>query len=100
MSLPPQWQKWAIPLMQYGVRFLELGHMGQSERQKYRDGDEEYRASKREPLTSAPTLGERRHRSLACRLIAVLGPTYSPARKYLQARPISQHATALPIEAT
>ena len=28
MSLPPQWQKWAIPLMQYGVKFLELGHTG------------------------------------------------------------------------
>jgi hypothetical protein len=32
MSLPPQWQKWAIPLMQYGVRFSELGHTGGSNR--------------------------------------------------------------------
>ena len=32
MSLPPQWQKWAIPLVQYGVRFSELGHTGGSNR--------------------------------------------------------------------
>src|SRR5262245_26391324 len=70
MSLPLQWREWAAPLMRYGVRFIDIGHMGRSRRQKYRDGDEEGRASKREPLASAPALGERCHRSLARRLVA------------------------------
>jgi hypothetical protein len=47
--------------MRYGVRFIDIGRMGPSERQKYRDGGEEDRVSKRESLTSAPALGERRH---------------------------------------
>ena len=32
------------PLMRYGVRFIDIGHMGHSRRQKYRDGDEDDRA--------------------------------------------------------
>ena len=51
------------------VRFIDIGHMGQSERQKYRDGDEEDRTSKRDSLTSPPAPSERSHRSLARRLM-------------------------------
>jgi Protein of unknown function (DUF3606) len=40
-------------------------------RQKYRHGDQDDRASDREPLASAPALSERRHRRLARRLVAV-----------------------------
>ena len=58
MSLPPQWQKWAIPLMQYGVRFSELGYTGDSNnralpRQKSRhhgNDQEEGSASERKLL--------------------------------------------------
>jgi hypothetical protein len=80
MSLPPQWQKWAIPLMQYGVRFSELGHTGGSNRalprQKRRhhgDDQEDGPASERKTagLFPPPALGERRHRCLARSLIAV-----------------------------
>src|SRR5215510_2044054 len=70
MSLPRQWRELATPLMRYGVRFIDIGHMGHSRRQKYRDGDEDDRASEREWLASAPALGERCHRSLARRLVA------------------------------
>src|SRR5262245_48630041 len=74
--MPSAWKRWgdapkSIPLMRYGVRFTDIGRMGQSERQKYRDGDEEDRASKRESLTSAPALSERRHCRLARRLVSV-----------------------------
>jgi hypothetical protein len=31
MSLPPQLREWAIPLMQYGARFIDIGRMGQSD---------------------------------------------------------------------
>src|SRR5262245_9454087 len=73
MSLPPQWQKWAIPLMQYGVRFSELGHTGGSNRalprQKRRhhgDDQEDGPASERKTagLFPPPALREGRHRSL------------------------------------
>jgi hypothetical protein len=66
--------------MQYGVRFSELGHTGGSNRslprQKRRhrgDDQEDGPASERKTagLLPAPALGERRDRSLACRLIAV-----------------------------
>src|SRR5262245_19367822 len=73
MSLQLQWREWATPLMRSGVRFTDIGHTGHSERQKYLDGDEEDRASKRESLTSAPALSERRHRFLAGGRIAVRG---------------------------
>jgi hypothetical protein len=29
----------ATPLMRYGVRFIDIGHLGHSRRQKYRDED-------------------------------------------------------------
>jgi hypothetical protein len=88
--LPPRWRGWAIQLMRYGVRFIDIGRMGHSDKAtraspKYRDGDEEDRASGGEILTSAPALSERCHRSLAGRLIAVRGaldvPTV-PARPH------------------
>jgi hypothetical protein len=68
MSLPPQWQKWAIPLMQYGVRFSELGHTGGSNGAL---DQEDGPASERKTagLFPSPALGERRHRSLARRLV-------------------------------
>src|SRR5262245_9745876 len=88
MSLRLRWLGWAIQPMRYCVRFTASGHTGHSERQKYRERDEEDRASKRESLPSAPALGERRHRTLACRLIAVSGaldvPTV-PARPHPRA---------------
>src|SRR5262245_3255054 len=62
MSLRLRWLGWAIQPMRYCVRFTDIGHTGHSERQKYRERDEEDRASKRESLPSAPALGERRHR--------------------------------------
>src|SRR5262245_47692896 len=31
MSLPLQWREWAIPRMRFGVRFTDIGHMGQSD---------------------------------------------------------------------
>src|SRR5262245_12071219 len=80
MSLPPQWQKWAIPLMQYGVKFLELGHTGgsnralQRQKRRHRGNDQEDGpASERRSagLLTSPTLSERCHRSLAGRLVAV-----------------------------
>jgi hypothetical protein len=43
------------------VRFTEIGHTGQSERQKYRGCDEVNHASEHEWLVSAPALGERGH---------------------------------------
>jgi hypothetical protein len=78
MSLPLPWLGWAIQLMWYGVRFIDIGRTGHSDkatraRPKYRDGDEEDRASEGESLTSAPALSERCHRSLARCLIAVRG---------------------------
>src|SRR5262245_43843760 len=79
MSLPLQWREWAISMMRYGVRFTDIGRTGHSERQKYRDGDEEDGASKRESLTSAPALGERDHRRLARRLVAVRRAFGSPS---------------------
>src|SRR5262245_24738954 len=91
MSLQSQWREWATPLMRYGVRFIDIGRMGQSERQKYRDGDEEDRASEGESLTSAPALGECRHRSLACRLIAVGGAP--PDHRGCGERPQRRHQT-------
>jgi hypothetical protein len=57
--------------MRYGERFSELGHTGRSNATLLSHGDEDDRASEREPLASAPALGERRHRSLAHRLLAV-----------------------------
>jgi hypothetical protein len=45
-----------------------LGHF---RKQKYRDGDEEDRASKRESLTSPPTLGERCQRVVARRFVPI-----------------------------
>src|SRR5262245_29563299 len=63
MSLRLRWPGWAIQPMRYSMRFTDIGHTGHSERQKYRDGDEEDRTSKRESLASAPALGERCHRS-------------------------------------
>jgi hypothetical protein len=62
--------------MPYGVRFTDIGHTGHSDwatlvRQKYRHGDEDDRASEREPLAPAPALIERRYRSLACRFSSV-----------------------------
>jgi len=65
MSLPLPWRESAIQLMRYGVRFIDIGRTGHSERQRYRDGDEDDRASKRESLPSAPALSERRYRRLA-----------------------------------
>jgi Protein of unknown function (DUF3606) len=61
----------AIQPMPHSVRFTDIGHMGHSERQKYRDADEEDRASEREPLASSPALRGRRHCSLAGRLVTV-----------------------------
>jgi hypothetical protein len=60
--------------MRYVVRFTDIGRRGNSgqarlRRKNYRDGDEDDRASEREPLACAPALGERRHRSLARRLL-------------------------------
>jgi len=49
MSLRLPWRGWAIQPMRYSVRFTDIGHMGHSEIQKYRDGDEDDRASEREP---------------------------------------------------
>jgi hypothetical protein len=65
MSLPLPWREWAIQLMRYGVRFIDIGHMGQSDATLLSHGDEDDRASEREPLTSAPAISERRHRSFA-----------------------------------
>jgi hypothetical protein len=31
MSLPLQWREWATLLMRYGVRFIDIGHLGQSD---------------------------------------------------------------------
>jgi hypothetical protein len=31
MSLPPTWREWGVHLMQYGVRFSELGQTGHSD---------------------------------------------------------------------
>src|SRR5215475_11666111 len=61
MSLRLRWLGWAIQPMRYCVRFTDIGHTGHSERQKYREGDEEDRASKRESLRSAPAFRERCH---------------------------------------
>jgi len=62
--------------MRYGVRFIDIGRMGHSDKAtraspRYRDGDEEDRASGGEILTSAPALSERRHRRFACQLVTV-----------------------------
>jgi len=62
MSLPLPWRGWAIQLMRYAVRFTDIGHMGHSERQKYRDGDEDDRASEREP--GPPKISPSRNRGL------------------------------------
>jgi hypothetical protein len=69
--LPPQLREWAIPLMRYGVRFIDIGHLGQSDATLLTHGDEDDRANEREPLTSAPALSECRHRRFARGLIAV-----------------------------
>jgi Protein of unknown function (DUF3606) len=44
------------------VRFLEIGHMEQSDATLLSHGDEDDLASEGEPLASAPALSERRHR--------------------------------------
>jgi hypothetical protein len=49
MSLQLLWRGWAIQPMRYTVRFTDIGLTEHSERQKYRGGDEEDRASEREP---------------------------------------------------
>jgi hypothetical protein len=46
--LPLQWREWAIPLMRYGVRFIDIGHMGQSDATLLSHGDEDDRASERD----------------------------------------------------
>ena len=61
MSLPLRRREWAVQLMPYGVRFTDIGHTGHPDwatlvRQKYRHGDEDDRASEREPLAPAPLL--------------------------------------------
>jgi hypothetical protein len=68
MSLPLQWREWAFHLMRYGVRFAGIGHTGHSDATLLSDGDEDDRASEREPLAFAPALSECRHCSLARRL--------------------------------
>jgi hypothetical protein len=69
--LPLQWREWAISLMRYGVRFIDIGHMGHSDATLLSHGDEDDRASEREILTSAPALSERGHRRLARGLVSV-----------------------------
>jgi len=76
MSLPLQWREWAIPLMLYDVRCSELGLTAHSDTVLPSDGDEEDRASEREPLASSPALSERSHRRFACRLVSVRGASY------------------------
>jgi hypothetical protein len=49
MSLSQQSREWAIPLTLYGVRFIDIGHMGQSGARLPSHGDEDVRASEREP---------------------------------------------------
>ena len=68
--MPLRWREWAVHLIRYGVRFTDIGHTGHSDwatlvRQKYRHGDEDDRASEREPLAPAPALSERRHGGFA-----------------------------------
>jgi hypothetical protein len=54
MSLRLPWRGWAIQPMRYSVRFTDIGHTGHCERQKYRDGDEDDRASGPEDARCAP----------------------------------------------
>jgi len=48
MSLPPRWREWATPLTRYGVKFIDIGHMGQSDatllRRKRLSGQEDGQA--------------------------------------------------------
>jgi len=46
MSLPLPWREWAIQLMRYGVRFIDIGHMGQSDATLLSHGDEYDRAKR------------------------------------------------------
>jgi len=46
MSLPQRWREWAIPLMRYGVRFIDIGHMGQPDATVLSHGDEDDRAKR------------------------------------------------------
>jgi hypothetical protein len=46
MSLPQQWREWATFLMRYGVRFIDIGHMGQSDATLLRHSDEDDRAKR------------------------------------------------------
>jgi len=65
MSLPLQWREWATPLMQYGVRFIDIGHMGQSDATLPSHGDEDVRAIEREIPNFFASSSERNHCSLA-----------------------------------
>jgi hypothetical protein len=49
----------------YDVRFIDIGHIRQSDATFLSHGDKDDRASERECLASAPALSERRRRLLA-----------------------------------
>jgi hypothetical protein len=76
--------------MRYGVRFIDIGHMGHSDATLLSHGDEDDRASEREILTSAPALSERGHRRLARGLVSVRrsAPLAFPIR-HIQGRPFN-----------
>ena len=82
----PQWREWAIPLMRYDVKFLDIGHTGPSDATLLNHGDEDDRASEREPLASSPVLSEHSHRRRT--MLSVIGTSLPwPAPLYLVVLP-------------